>query len=135
MTLKLFRNNLGLRIGREITTILDYTDFNPCAAAYQPKKLPVSENEFIRNYLLPRSTQTWPFLSTPNAMMNGYPFGIFEPPSSAFNKKQGIEITSRKSHNTHIREAKRLQLQQTSVDSCSGCTVQHNGFDATINMR
>ena len=89
-------NNLGLRIGREITTILDYTDFNPCAAAYQPKKLPVSENEFIRNHLLPRSTQTWPFLSSPNAMMNGYPFGIFEPPPVHLTKNKALKLQAGK---------------------------------------
>ena len=58
-------DNPGLRIGREITTVLDYTDFYPCATAYQTKKLPVSENEFIKTYLLPRFTQTWSFSEYP----------------------------------------------------------------------
>ena len=69
----------GLRIGREMTAILDYTDYNQSTVANYPKTLSNSENVFIRNFVLPRSTQTWPFLSTPNPMMNGYPFNICEP--------------------------------------------------------
>ena len=71
-------NSPGLRIGREMTAILDYTDFNQSAGANYPKKLSTSENVFIRNFVLPRSTHTWPFLSTPN-VMNNYPFNIYEP--------------------------------------------------------
>ena len=89
-------DNPGLRIGREITTVLDYTDFNPCAAAYQTKKLSVSENELIKTYLLPSFTQTWPFLSSPNAMMNGYPFGIFEPPPSHLTKNKALNLKAAK---------------------------------------
>ena len=91
-------NNPGLRIGREMTAILDYTDFNQSAGANYPKTLSTTENVFIRNFVFPRSTQTWPFLGTPNPVMNSYPFGTFAPPpvhlvtNKAFKLKAGKAI-------------------------------------------
>ena len=86
----------GLRIGREMTAILDYTDFNQSAVANYPKTLSTSENVFIRNFVLPRSTQTWPFMSTPNPVMNSYPFGNFEPPPLYLVTKKALKLKAGK---------------------------------------
>ena len=76
----------NLRIGRELTTILDYTDFNHNTynnfrlppLSQTPRKLSRSDNTFLTTNVIPHSNKTWPFVYSPNTTANDIPVGIFD---------------------------------------------------------